>query len=29
MKQENKSQKTSKKHYKQNQKISWLDKVKL
>ena len=29
MKQKSKTQKTSKKHYKQNQKISWLDKVKL
>ena len=29
MKQENKSQKKSKKHYKPNRKMSWLDKVKL
>lgn len=29
MKQENKSQKTSKKHYMPNRKMSWLDKVKL
>ena len=29
MKQENKSQKKSKKHYMPNRKMSWLDKVKL
>ncbi|WP_250317512.1 hypothetical protein [Streptococcus parasanguinis] len=29
MKQDNKKEKTSKKHYKPNHKISWLDKVKL
>ena len=29
MKQDNKKEKTSKKHYKPNRKMSWLDKVKL